>query len=549
MYAIRPLDPSEAMGYLPLTPFDVRPVIADLAALPRVHAVGASLFGRPVGLAIAVRGWAAPGEYDGIAPPATSARLLSITVARSHRRLGIGTALLAAVESAVRDHGVSEIASHFALPVGDAMTAVEALCRSAGWSAPETTMLQCRAAHPLLEAPVMREQMALPPEYEIVDWVDLDDRERAHIRARQQAEPWYPETLDPFHFEAELEVVNSLALRYRGEVVGWLITRRTSPLTMYYRSLFVRSDLARLGRGLALIAEAVRRHHAIVGDAPGYGEWSTPASLPLMVRFIRRHLEPFGAVVIEQRVTRKALAAVAPAGGSGATRTVVDAPVARPLLTTDACAAVVAELHAARDRWTSQVDTLPCHTLGAAAMVDAWDGIERYRRIAAATAPLLLERFGWLYDRLHHALAEQLGAPVVAHDRLAPPAFHHVAWSRGAHLPIAPIRSDSAHLLLAPGLHHAQRPISFVLRLDAALDDMAITEWALGADQTVGLDTEEIARLLDVVPRERIPIAPGTLVVFPSDRYHQRSPIAQGTTRITLEGHGICTDGVWRIFG
>jgi GNAT superfamily N-acetyltransferase len=101
MYAITPLDPASAPGFAGLAPFDVRHVLYDLAALPRVHAFGATIMGRPVGLAIAVRGWAERGALAGAAPEAASARVLSLTVASSYRRFGIGRALLTTLEQSL----------------------------------------------------------------------------------------------------------------------------------------------------------------------------------------------------------------------------------------------------------------------------------------------------------------------------------------------------------------------------------------------------------------------------------------------------------------
>jgi len=549
MYAIAPIDPVAARRFEGLVPFEAWPVLHDLAALDRVHAVGATLMGRPIGLGLAVRGWAEPETLGGAAPPAGTARVLTLAVARGYRRIGVGRALLDWLETSLAGKGVHALTCRYALPPSDTLVALEALFHAAGWSAPEVTMLQCRAGRSILDAPLMRQQLRLPPEYEIVDWVDLTAADRARIAEPRQGQAWFPETLDPFHFEPDMEILNSLALRYHGEVVGWLITHRTGPTTMYYRCLFVREDLARLGRGLALMGEAIRRHAEVVGSSQGLGEWSTPSTLPAMVRFIKRHLVPFGAEITEQREVRKTI------GGrrSHAGRRDAGPPVARAtLLSPSECAAVLTELHAARAHWTARTMPIAFHTFGAVAAFDAFDDPAAYQRSAALANPQLSQRFGWLYDRVFAALAERLGAAVVPREGWALPAFHILSPTRGADVPLAPIHADVAHRYLEPFVGYAARPLSFVLCLSRRDARAGLTVWDLTYDETVGLDSEETSRLLDAAPRTFHPFADGELLSLSGDVYRQESPLADrnpGEERVTLKGQVMPWQGAWTLYG
>ena len=548
MYAIGPIDPSAACRFEGLAPFEARPVLQDLAALERVHAIGATLMGRPVGLALAVRGWADPGALAG-APLVGTARLLTLSVARGWRRIGVGRALLDALESSLAAEGVESVSCRYVLPPSDALVALEALFRSAGWSAPEVTMLHCRAGRPILDAPLMRKQLGLPPEYQIVDWVDLTAADRARIAEPREGRAWFPETLDPFHFEPGMEILNSLALRYRDEVVGWLITRRTGPTTMYYQCLFVREDLARLGRGLALIGEAIRRHEKAIGGRQGLGEWSTPSTLPAMVRFIKRHLVPFGAETTEQREVRKTI------GGrrSHASRRTARSPVARAtLLSPSECGAVLTELRAARAHWTARTMPIAFHTFGAVAAIDAFEDPAVYERLAALMNPQLWQRFGWLYDRVCAALAERFGAAVVPREGWALPAFRILSPTRGADVPLAPVRADAAHRYLEPCVAYDARPVSFVLCLSRRDSRAGLTVWDVTSDETVGLDTEEASRLLDSASRTFHPFANGELLSLPGDIYRQATPLADrtpGEDRVTLEGQVVRWQGRWALYG
>jgi GNAT superfamily N-acetyltransferase len=156
MYAIGPIDPAQAPRFAPLTPFEVRHLLSDLAALPRVHAVGATLRGAPIGIGLAVSGWATDDSLGESAPRLGSGRVLTVRVAPAYRKMGVGRGLLAALESAMAAVGTHTLASNFAQPTGDGLLAIDGLLRSSGWNAREVTMLQCRADHALLSAPILR---------------------------------------------------------------------------------------------------------------------------------------------------------------------------------------------------------------------------------------------------------------------------------------------------------------------------------------------------------------------------------------------------------
>jgi GNAT superfamily N-acetyltransferase len=516
----------------------VRPVLEEIGALPRVLAIGATLRGRPVGLAVALQGWT-PSDSPLPAPRADTARLLSLTVSRAHRRLGVGAGLLAALERALAERGIREVTATASFPVPEGRVAAETLFARAQWEPSELVMLQCQANEPLLDAPLMRAQADLPAEYEIVDWVDLTLDERAQLHRSRASAPWFPEALDPFDHEVELEIRNSLALRFRGEIVGWLLTFRTGETTMYYRCMFVREDLARLGRALALLREAIIRHARLIAPAKGFGEWSTPASMPAMVRFIRRHLEPYGATVVEQRRTRKVLAPVAaPSGESPHEKDApqsTDSPLPseRPqggfhvaALNAEECARACEMVTALRADWKGHEETLPWWTL------------------STACAEL-----AWLHALIADALERALGAPVRPRGQSPAPQVLIRPDVRGARLPISAIHTDVHD---AGGRPRGSAIISFSLLLSPSSEGVGMTEWDLTHDEAIGLDTEERNRLLKAVPKSFLPHPAGTLLVHSGRRFHQVSPLTptEGTSgRITVEGHAILEGECWSFFG
>ena len=506
----------------------------------------------PIGLAVVARDM--PAIREGRVGPSGQARLLSLTVSRDYRRIGVGSALLRAIEAHAAEARADELSFSYAF-TGEQLEVAEAFFRKAGWSAPAMTMLHCRADRAMLKAPLMQDALELPAEYEIVDWIDISATEREAIAARQAQSQWFPPDLDPFHFERGLELLNSLALRYRGEVVGWLLTSRTTPTTIHYRCLFVRPDLAKLGRGLSMVVEAIRRQQKVwdvFAPDTGHGEWGTPSTLPAMVRFIRRHLAPYTEVT-ERRVVRRTLDGSTPQETPGARPDFRADDVRRlRVLTREQCAAIRSDVLALREHWVRR-ERSPCfHTLGRSFDLDGTAGSEQFGAMTRPSNQLLRERFASVYAAVAAALASVLGAPVRLHDTLPVPGFRMLGDERGATLPIAPVRCDYAPDSLTRGSSWPAAPLSFILTIagesDASLH--AMSTWPLDAARTVGLDTDEIDRLLDHVSPRRHRAAPGELLFFPSLVFHQAAPRVAGGTepRITLEGRAFRTQASWDLY-
>lgn len=253
--------------------------------------VTALLADNPVGLIVAER------------PARDAARVLSWYVAPSLRNRGIGSALLARMEQLAARSGATYIETAFRAELPDAAATTQIL-RRRDWAPPRLWMLIFTTTMDRMAQVPWLMRCRLPKAYEIFPWVQLSAAERAAILQRQQQRRWYPEVLSPFQHEDRIEHLNSLGLRYQGEIVGWLITHRTAPDTVQYTALFVRRDLQRLGRSLPLIAEALRRQ--IASSIPK-GTCQVEAKRRSMVDYIQRRFGPYVAATHELLSSRRAL--------------------------------------------------------------------------------------------------------------------------------------------------------------------------------------------------------------------------------------------------
>jgi GNAT superfamily N-acetyltransferase len=249
-------------------------------------AVGCSRFSEPVGLALA-----------SLYPEARFARVRSVFAHADFRGKGLGTALLSRLEAELVREGYDHFSTEYG--IGKPSTkAFERMLATLGWEAPSPHSLYCQVVGAdvprLMNAPWMT-QRRLPPEFSLFPWGELTGAEKERMQARHAAEPIWEVGLDPFSEGGPpYESFNSLGLRYQGDVVGWIITERAAPGIIRYDRLFVQKKFRKTARGVALLAESIRRQWEHEGHLPGRGGvWRTNAGNAPMACFIKRRLGPY----------------------------------------------------------------------------------------------------------------------------------------------------------------------------------------------------------------------------------------------------------------
>lgn len=255
-------------------------------------AISASESNQPIGLALA--------EID---PDTKSAEVLSIFVKSTHRRQGIGTALFTRLEQELFSRGCqgAKLVYSTGLPITPAL---ECLLRKCNWTPPQPRMLVCKTSlYSILKAPWMQ-RTTLPASYTIFPWIEITEEERIAIQQQQEASPWIPQDLIPFKHEKNFEPLNSLGLRYQGQVVGWIITHRLAPDIIRYTCGFVRQDLQKLGRYIPLIANAI---HIQAKARISEGIWTVPLVHTSMVYFVKKRMASYLSSLEETRGSFKSL--------------------------------------------------------------------------------------------------------------------------------------------------------------------------------------------------------------------------------------------------
>ncbi len=237
------------------------------------------------------------------------------------------------------------------------------------------------------------------------------------------------------------------------------------------------------------------------------------------------------------------------------------------------CAAVRQALGGMREHWIQRHPVAPFFTVGAANYFDiAFNPLLPYYRMAARYNRILLDAMPWLYDRILDAVERNLGARAEYRPNLAIPGFHiflgddafhsprdltHVEWFRAKgnkDVVGNAIHCDTAHLVVDWGSRDGldiEHPISITVSIALPESGAGLNYWDFGLERTNGMPQDQLRELLLASPKHYHPYRLGGMVVHSGLRYHQMAPMPAmkpGDERITLQGHGVRSNGVWQLF-
>lgn len=253
--------------------------------------------GVPVGLAVAEL-----PVGDTFAP-----ELLSLYVRADARDRGIATRLIAALEAAVRARGFDRLEAVY-MTGAPGIDALERVWQKNDWEPPAARTVSVRFTPDQLASMPWFGRVRLPePAFSMFPWTALTREDKQEMARSHLETPWMAAGLEPWrHDHHGFDPVSSIGLRYHGRVVGWFITHRLAPDFVRFTCSFMRVDLSRRGRSLALYTESVRRLQA--EGRVRMCSMITPVRFTSMVAFIREHIAPWATSVGETRGTHKTLA-------------------------------------------------------------------------------------------------------------------------------------------------------------------------------------------------------------------------------------------------
>lgn len=159
--------------------------------------------------------------------------------------------LLADMESHLR-----HLKTHAIFAEWESETRLNAAFREGGWELPkmkfEIYYTEMKAFNPSWFKP-----STLPQDYEIIAWDQMTPEER------EQTEQWAEQDHYLLSGQDEIlprEKINSLILRHKGKIAGWVETHRESPEIIRYTSLFLFPPYLYKGLAIPFLSESLQRH-------------------------------------------------------------------------------------------------------------------------------------------------------------------------------------------------------------------------------------------------------------------------------------------------
>lgn len=281
-----------ALPYQPFTFSLFRPMLVALQPGDSLIGIAASDSNKPIGLALAQ-----------ILPDSNSALVFSIFVEPNYRCQGIGTELLNYLEKELISQGCTS--AKLIYTSGQPTTvALERLLQKRNWTPPAPRMLVCQSTiDKIINAPWMK-RTEIPDSYSIFPWKEITQSERLALDKEQEISAWIPTTLIPFKHEEKLEPLNSLGLRYQGQVVGWMITHRIAPDTIRYTCGFLRPDLQKMARFIPLLVKAIQlQAKANIINC----SCAVSVKRDSMANFVKKRMAPYLTALKESRESVKLL--------------------------------------------------------------------------------------------------------------------------------------------------------------------------------------------------------------------------------------------------
>lgn len=253
-------------------------------------ALGALVGGQPAGLAL--------GRILSLPDGGTEGYLMSVMVAKPHRRQGIGVALLDAFMAAAAARGASRLRAVHTdfLP---AHAAFEATLARAGWSAPAFMNLRLHwyagpASAGLSGWKALAGRLFRSGLYRCDPWAPLTEAEQAAI-ARLKAQPSYQPGMDYDRLAPQADPRISLLLRRGDELVGWVMgaerpERMMDRTTVYYPSAYLDEALWPTGLLMAGYCLATSRQAEVFGpDSIGLFDTYMPRKRSIVHKRLAAH--------------------------------------------------------------------------------------------------------------------------------------------------------------------------------------------------------------------------------------------------------------------
>jgi GNAT superfamily N-acetyltransferase len=184
--------------------------------------------------------------------------LVSIMVAESHRRQGIGKALFGQMRNilAKEKWGFLRLFYNKSTPSGEALTKIMA---AYGWAPPTLHVIRFHFDAYAFDADWLYNLDPFPPEIHLFPWKKRSVQDVFWIEYLGSQGRFLP-TVNPDNNSSLIDYPTSIGMRHNEKLIGWSITHRIDPNTIRYSSLFIDHFFKHTTYGIRLLIESIKLH-------------------------------------------------------------------------------------------------------------------------------------------------------------------------------------------------------------------------------------------------------------------------------------------------
>jgi len=193
-------------------------------------------------------------------------KILSLKVDENHQRHGIATQIMKIAEQIAKNNQIS-VANIIFQDNWDSFKTMSKLLNKVGWNAPEERLVMVKLHYNQVKDLPWFQIKDCPENFEIDKWLGLLPQDHEYIKYKKTTENWYPDVLSPFQLPHLVADVSSLVLKYKNQIVGWLIAHSIDNKTVQITSFFVDKEHRNTRASLAIIVQAVEGfYHAGIAE-------------------------------------------------------------------------------------------------------------------------------------------------------------------------------------------------------------------------------------------------------------------------------------------
>lgn len=218
----------------------------------------------------------------------SQASIIALEVEKSYSGYGLETILLQFLEGKLKEKNYHYLTYDIVVQESES-AAREFLQPEDGWDSGQVLSTVYIADMGELKSAKWMNTIRAPLHFRTFSWAELTEANLTSIQEGRNR--WYPEKFSPWQEGYDIDHQLSVALQYKGEIIGWLMVKRAASNMALFKSLFVREEFTRLGRAGVVLVEGLKK--VLENQEIRYAMFVVEKDNAAMLQMVRKHFTPY----------------------------------------------------------------------------------------------------------------------------------------------------------------------------------------------------------------------------------------------------------------